>query len=213
MKTLFGGIALIILVGISGFTYRAITESNPKQTACRLDARVCPDGTTLGRVGSACTFPSCPPPNVALATFNIQFAIPVGYSDSASDNSAIAYTKTQKASSTQESIITIQSVPLIASSTPIDIIRANAIQDGSGLPAPATSLSSVSLGRYLFTVVQIGRFEGVVNTAYYLVRPDDIVRFDAIDIGVVRWADPQLDVNKLPAHKDLHALLKTLQGN
>ncbi|MDP2651967.1 MAG: hypothetical protein Q8O94_02435, partial [bacterium] len=61
------------------------------------------------------------------------------------------------------------------------------------------------------TVVSIERFEGVIDTAYYLARSGDVLRFDAIDRGT-DWTNPNLDISALPAHAALLKLLATLQG-
>ncbi len=36
--------------------------SNLNQTACTMEAKICPDGTAIGRSGPNCEFPSCPKP-------------------------------------------------------------------------------------------------------------------------------------------------------
>ena len=79
------------------------------------------------------------------------------------------------------------------------------------MPAPTTAFSSTVLGAYRFTVVAIERFEGVVDTAYYLARGTDVLRFDAIDRGV-DWTNPNLDTTLLPANAALRKLLATLKG-
>jgi hypothetical protein len=107
--------------------------------------------------------------------------------------------------------IMIRQYALDARPRPPDFIRSNAIMDPSGLPAPATAFSSTMIGTHRFTVVQVGRFEGQVDTAYYLARENDVLRFDAISRGV-DWTNPSLDVAKLPTNQDLRALLGTLQG-
>lgn len=38
--------------------------SNPQQKACTEDARICPDGSTVGRTGPNCEFAKCPTPTV-----------------------------------------------------------------------------------------------------------------------------------------------------
>ncbi len=36
------------------------TESTPEQTACTLEAKICPDGSSVGRTGPNCEFAECP---------------------------------------------------------------------------------------------------------------------------------------------------------
>ncbi len=214
MKKLFLGIALIIVLGIGGFLYRAAIERRETITACPLDAKICPDGTALGRVAPACSFPACPPPNVLLANLNLAFALPEGYEEvKAGTSGAITYRRGGVASTTESSEIVINRYPLVGTTTPIEVIRTTAIQDASGLPAPATAFTSTTIGTRRFTTVPIGRFEGVVSTAYYFTRGTDVLRFDAIDRGVVGWTNPNLTVATLPAQADLRQLLLTLQGN
>lgn len=215
MKTLFAGIALVLLLGIGGFLYRAVTEQKNQTIACPLDAKLCPDGTAEGRVGLSCTFPACPPPNVSVDSLNIAFALPDGYTATTLDgaNVLLAYEKDSSASSTDQSFISVTDYPITGSSTAITIIQQTAIGDASGAPVPVTSYSSTQLGTHRFTVVSLGRFEGVVHTAYYLARENDVVRFDATDRGVSGWSDPSLDPATLPANVDLRHLLTTLQGN
>ncbi len=214
MKNLLWGVLLVVIIGIGGFFYRALTENRTEEIACPADARLCPDGTALGRTGPSCTFPACPPPNVSHTELGIAFALPKGYvSTSFYGNEAVsAYSKKSDVPDIETSDIVMHRYPITASSTAIQVIRETAIQDGSGMPAPATAFSSVVIGTHRFTVVSIGRFEGVIATAYYLARGSDVLRFDAVDRGVIAWTDPSLVVSTLPAHTDIRAVLSTLQS-
>ena len=209
-KGLAGGILLIVLIGLAGFLYRSIKEQPTGSIACTADAKVCPDGTGLGRTGPSCTFPACPPPNVDLASAGLAFALPMGYSADQvqSDDPTLigAYTNgSQK--------ILIRQYTLDASTTAADFIRSNAISDPSEMPAPATAFSSLTIASRRFTVVTLQRFEGTVDTAYYFSRENDVLRFDALSQSVDNWTDPALNVATLPASKDLRSLLGTLQGD
>lgn len=219
MKSLLWGIALLILVGIGGLVYRNAIEHPQQPIACPLDAIVCPDGTAVSRTGSSCTFPACPPPNVSLADISVSFALPDGFvatSTLPDDASVAAYTlsaaTSSSASSTSSASIIIRRYAVDASSTPLATIQQTAISATSGLPVPVTRFSSTVLGTHRFTVVLIQRSEGIVDTAYYLARGTDVLRFDAVDSGVVNWTDPNLDVSTLAAHAALEQLLATLQG-
>ena len=213
MKSLFLGAVLIIVVGIGGFMYRNAVEYPARPVVCRTDSRVCPDGTTLGRTGSSCTFPVCPPPNVSLADIGIAFAVPEGFVDAPLPDSAsvVAYEKAEPTPAEPSHII-IRRFSILASSTPLDVIKETAIGGTSGMPVPVTLFSSVNINRRQYTMVSIDRFEAVIDIAYYLVRGTDVLRFDAIDRGVVDWTSPNLDVTKLPANAALRGLLTTLQG-
>lgn len=53
-------ILFIITLATMIFLFSACTESTPKETACTMDAMICPDGTSVGRVGPDCEFEKCP---------------------------------------------------------------------------------------------------------------------------------------------------------
>ena len=218
MKGLLIGIAFILLVGIGGFVYRNAVEYPIRPIGCQMDAKVCPDGTSLGRAEPSCAFPACPPPNVSLGDVGITFVVPEGFADAEFlDSATVASYEKQanppvgEASTSPDSII-ISRYPIGPDSTALATIQKTAIGGTSGLPVPITSFSSTILGLHRFTVVSIERFEGVVNTAYYLARATDVLRFDTIDRGVANWMDSNLDVSTLPAHSALKGLLTTLQG-
>jgi hypothetical protein len=213
MKGLFLGIALIILLGVGGLVYRNAVEHPLQPIACPLDAEICPDGTSVSRTGNSCTFPACPPPNVTLADVAIAFALPSGYTEMAlPDEASVAAYAASDASSTDAARIIIRRFPIDASSTALSVIQQTAIGGASGQPISATSFTSTVLGTHRFTIVAIERFEGIVDTAYYLARSSDVLRFDAIDMHVMNWTDADLDRSALPAHAALIKLLTTLQG-
>ncbi len=213
MKTLLYGILLIILIGIGGFMYRNAVERSSQPIACPMDAKVCPDGTAVARIGLSCTFSVCQPPNVTLPDISISYAIPEGFvlATLPDDASVVAY-EMPGPTPEEPSNIVIRRYAIPASSTALATIQATAIGGASGEPVPATLFSSSIIDGRRFTVVSIERFEGVVSTAYYLARANDVLRFDAIDREVMNWTDSNLNVSILPAHTALIKLLKTLQG-
>lgn len=210
MKTLLLGIVLIVIVGFGGLIYRNAVEHPLRPGTCPLDALVCPDGTSVARTGSSCTFPVCPPPNVTLASIGISFEIPNGFKD-ISTTEAIEYEMPAVSSTTEPADILIQRIPIEASSTALSVIKQTAIGLTSGMPVSPTLFSSTIIGTHRFTVVTVDRFEGNIDTAYYLTRGPDVIRFDAIDRGT-DWTNPNLDIGTLPAHAALKRLLSTLQG-
>lgn len=214
MKTFLLAVLLIIIVVIGGFLYRNAIEHPAQPIACPLDAEVCPDGTSVSRTGLSCTFPTCPPPNVSLSDVGIAFAIPAGFVAVALPDAAsiAAYEMPPNPSASSTADIVIRRYAIAASSTPLETIEQTAIGGASGMPVSATSFSSTVLGTHRFTVVSIQRFEGVVDTAYYLARATDVLRFDAVDTGVMDWTDPNLDTSTLPTNAALLKLLTTLQG-
>ena len=174
---------------------------------------LCPDGTAIGRTGSACTFSPCLPPNISLSDVGISFAVPAGFAIAEiPDAASVAAYDLSVSSSTETDSIIIRRYAITAPSTALATIQQTAIGGASGLPVSVTSFSSKTLGTHRFTIVSLERFEGVVDTAYYLARTTDVLRFDAIDRGVMNWTDSGLDVSKLPAHTALVQLLSTLQG-
>ncbi|HQT82844.1 MAG TPA: hypothetical protein PLW99_01700 [Candidatus Paceibacterota bacterium] len=213
MKSLFYGILLIILVGVGGLVYRNAVEHPSQPIACPLDAEICPDGTSVTRTGISCTFPVCPPPNVTLPNVNISFALPTGLSAAAlPDPASVAAYGPSTASSTDGADIIIREYAIAASSTALATIQQTAVSGTSGAPVSATSFTSTVIGNHRFTVVSIERFEGVIDTAFYLARATDVLRFDAIDRNVANWTNPNLDPTALPAYAGLVKLLATLQG-
>ena len=214
MKGLLFGILLIVLLGLGGFAYRNVAEHSTRQVACPLDALVCPDGTAVSRTDLSCSFPACPPPNVSLTNAAIAFAVPNGFAATALPDAAsiVAYESFASASSMRAADIVIRRYAISASSTALSTIQQTAIGGASGLPISATRFTSTTIGSRRFTVVSIERFEAVIDTAYYLARGTDVLRFDAIDRDIVNWTSPNLDVSALPAHAALEKLLSTLQG-
>lgn len=214
MKSLFLGILAIIIIGVGGFAYRNAVEHPTQPIMCPLGALVCPDGSSVSRTGSSCVFPICPPPNISLSSVGISFAIPAEVTVATLPDAAsvAAYRLSNIASSTTGANIIIRRYMIATSSTALETIQQTALSGTSGLPVGATAYSSTVLGTHRFSVVLIERFEGVVDTAYYLARATDVLRFDAIDTGVMNWTDKNVDVSLLPAHVALRKLLTTLQG-
>ena len=213
MKSLLLGITLILIIGIGGFMYRNAVEHPMQPTACSLGTFLCPDGASVSRGGPSCTFSVCPPPNVSLASIDISFAVPAGFVSVTPPDSidVAAYALPPTSSSTSIASITIRRYQIEASSTALATIQQTAIGSPSDIPVSITSFSSTVIGNRRFTIVPIERFEGVIDTAYYLARGTEVLRLDAIDRNVTNWTDPNLDVSTLSAHKALEGLLGTLQ--
>src|SRR3989344_4482933 len=53
-------ILFLVIVGLSVFL---IFEEQPKKIACTEEAKICPDGSAVGRTGPNCEFTACPPVN------------------------------------------------------------------------------------------------------------------------------------------------------
>ncbi len=212
MKSLFLGILLIIILGFGGLVYRNAVEHPNRPIVCPMDALVCPDGTTVARAGMSCTFPVCPPPNVTLTDIGVSFAIPDGLVASLlPDTASVAAYELQSVSTTSSARIVIRRYSIASSSTAFATIQQTAVGITSGVPVNPASFYSTSIGNHRFTTVTVDRFEGNIDTAFYLARGTDVLRFDAIDSGA-DWTNPNLEVMTLPAHLALKKLLVTLQG-
>lgn len=65
---IIGGLLLLLLVGAGGFylgktsTKPSITPTptDPQEKGCTMEAKICPDGTAVGRAGPNCEFAPCP---------------------------------------------------------------------------------------------------------------------------------------------------------
>jgi hypothetical protein len=212
MKGFFLGVLLLVVIGISGLIYRNAAEHPSQPIACPLDAEVCPDGTSVARTGNSCTFSQCLPPNVSLTDTGIAFAIPAGFASvTVPDATSVAEYDAPPVASTSAARIILRQYAMTASSTALEVIQQTAIGAASGAPVGATSFSSSVIGTHRFTIVSIERFEGVIDTAYYLARGTEVLRFDAIDTGVADWTNPDLTLSTLPAHTALITLLGSLQ--
>lgn len=214
MKNFFLGILLVVILGIGSFAYRSAVEHPSEQIVCPMDALVCPDGTAVSRTGSSCVFAACPPPNVSIPEVSISFALPEGFlaAEKPDATTVAMYSATPSASSALSSEIAIRRYSVEASSTPLETIKQTALDTASGQPIGASSFTSTVIGSRRYTVVNTGRDQGVVETAYYLSRATDVLRFEAIDTGVTNWSDTDLNVSSLRAHSALVKLLSTLQG-
>lgn len=53
---------LVVLVGAGIFLFLYPEPVTETDTACTMEAKICPDGTAVGRSGPACEFAACPMP-------------------------------------------------------------------------------------------------------------------------------------------------------
>ncbi len=218
MKSLIAGIVVILLIGIGGFVYRNVKErtGQPEPMACTMEAKVCPDGSSVGRQGPACEFAACPPPNVEVAEAGVAFALPDGY---VADENAYgadvtvlgAFTKSSLSGNPPHTII-VRRYPIAAGKTANETIIENTRFSPSDLPADSMDdFKPLFVNGKTFQSVVIERFEAQVHSAYYLARPTDVLRFEVIEHDVTEWMNPDLVVADLPQHKALLEMLATLQ--
>lgn len=223
MKQLFFFVILLAVLGIAGFLYRATLEgpthaTNMDATACPLDAKVCPDGSSVGRSGPSCQFAACALPNVEMPEASIAFALPAGYR--ADENAYGADTSLLGAfikdslvgSSTQPDTIIVKrySVPEGDDANAVMLGHTTYLESGEQ-PSSMSAFTPVIVNGRTYQMITIERFEGVVDVLYYLPRDTDVIRFEVVQHGVTNWTDPSLSVRSLPAVSALESLLATLQ--
>jgi glucose/arabinose dehydrogenase len=64
MKLIIIGIAAVGLVAVGGvLLYVQQINTEQEYTACTLEAKICPDGSSVGRQGTSCEFAACPLPS------------------------------------------------------------------------------------------------------------------------------------------------------
>ena len=58
-------VAILIALMIAGGAYYLGRQTNtkPLYKACTMEAKICPDGSGVGRVGPNCKFAECPKPS------------------------------------------------------------------------------------------------------------------------------------------------------
>ncbi|HEV7121757.1 MAG TPA: hypothetical protein VGN56_02980 [Candidatus Paceibacterota bacterium] len=225
MKQFFLGILIVILIAIGAFLYRSVKErpvaTMPPQNAaqaCTAEAKVCPDGSSVGRTGPNCAFAACPLPNAEDAEAGIAFVIPPGFVANpdaiGADPTlrAVFDSTTPKSGNTADSII-IRDYPIPAGKTANDVMLANTVHESSGVPAKSMSeFLPITIHGKTFQSITVERFEAVVHTEYYLARANDVLRFEVVERDVKNWSDPNLLVANLPSHQALLKMLATLQS-
>ena len=229
MTKIVGGLALLVSLIVAGFFYRYEIEKpklvplpqvgavNPG-VACTDEAKVCPDGSAVGRSGPICSFAPCPPPNAELlfASTTLDFVLPTGYVRHvvASDDSAYLASYIQSTGSTSASTIDVYNYAIPAGETAAQVMLAHTTFDPSGQQATSTGeFKNLVEGKNTFYEILIGRFEGQVQSSYFLYEPNNVLRFDITERGVKNWTDQKLSVNTLPQHTVFQQMLATLQIN
>lgn len=219
MKQLLGGAVLIVLVGIVGFLYRNTVErpgmAGP-EVACTQEARICPDGSSVGRQGPSCDFAACAFPNVEIAGTGIAYAVPAGYAPNPDaydgDGSLVAGYRKPVGQADQHAIA-VRSYPIPEGQDAERVILAHTrYQPADEAASDFSRFETVTVAGTAFRTTVIERFEGMAMSSYFLARENDVLRFDVIEQGVTGWMEPSLDVRQLPEHRALEGLLRTLQA-
>lgn len=225
MKDVLIGAAVIAVIAGSAFAYRALVEL-PQQmyvaptvatsTECTQEAKLCPDGSAVGRTAANCAFATCPLPNVSLTvgSTTLAFVLPSGYHEAINSNtgSAIAMYQQSGTTTSAASLVNVYAYAIPQGQTAGQVMLSKTVFDPSGMQASSTSaFKNVTEGSNLFSEVQIGDFEGQVETAYYLTTIGKVFRFDVTERNVQNWNDPNLNADTLPQHRALLQTLATLQ--
>lgn len=219
MKSLAFGIVLILLLGIGGFLYRNVMENTggPLPVACTEEAKICPDGTSVGRTGPSCEFAPCPNTDFDASLV----PVPGGYVENKSPNVDMAeggdmtivreFTKSSLSPSVSH-IIRVHHLGVSAEGVEADIVRSTRFQPSDMDAESIDQFTKVTIGGKLFYVVVIERFEGQVQSAYYMPTGNDLYLFTVIERDVTDWMDADLNVRELPEHSALEKLLTSLQS-
>ncbi len=213
MRTLIFGIVLIVLIGIGGFFYRSVMEQTAEPVACTMDAMVCPDGSSVGRIPPSCEFAACPVGGVS-TTIGLSFQAPEGYVAQTADAATVASFAKPSMSPSVQHAITVRAFPIAEGQTADEVILANTRYQPSDMQAEDFSRFETTLinGReYRSTVIE--RFEAIVHSAYFLVRENDVIRFEIVEHDVTDWMEPTLSIKNLPEHAALIQMLGTVSSN
>lgn len=228
MKQLLFSVVLLAILGFAAFMYRSTLENPMHGTnmasstgaACPADAKICPDGSSIGRSGPSCTFAACPLPNVELPQAGVSFVLPAGYkadqNASASDSTILgAYEKvTLSATSSLPDTLVVRRYPIPAGKDANSVMLSQTMYESSGMqPASMQAFTPVIINGKTYQMIVVERFEAVVHVEYYLPRTHDVLRFEALQHNVTNWSDPKLDARTLSTVNDLETMLGTLQSN
>lgn len=218
MKQLLAGIVLILVLGVGGLVYRNVMErpgEGPDTLACPEDARMCPDGTSVARVAPACSFAPCPFPNVTVDEAGVAFAVPQGYTQAMAGARTQATLRIFEKPSMTENVphlITVSRFTVPEGKTGEEVILENTrLQPADMAPEDMSRFSLATIGGNSFYTIGIERFEAQVESAYYLIRENEVLRFSVLERDVTQWMEPSLVVSELPEHQAFIQMLETLQ--
>jgi hypothetical protein len=224
MKQIIAAVALLLVLGLAGFAYRYEIEqpaktppSTPSGTVCTTEARICPDGSAVGKSGPKCTFAACPFPNVetTVGSITLAFVLPGGY---AADEHATGADPELvgafiKPSSTQSPhTIVIRAFPIPEGQKASEVMLAHTQLEPTGETATSTTaFKTVTIGGKSFYAITLERSPQMIHTAYYFYGPYHVLRFESIEYDVKNWDDKSLVLSTLPEQQALQRMLTTLQ--
>ncbi len=219
MKSLFFGVVLILLIGFGGFFYRNVAERGgaPVSPSCTEEAKICPDGSVVGRTDPICQFAPCAFPNVEVTEMGVSFVVPAQYSADeraygAEPTLVAAFVKPSMSPTVMHSII-IRRFHIPEGQTADDVILTHTRYQPSDVQAEDFErFETVLINGKQYRTTVIERFEGIVHSAFFLARGSDILMFEVIEHDVAEWTSPELVVLDLPEQQALLELLGTLQS-
>lgn len=188
MKELSLGVLLLILVGFGSFLYQNAKDRPPIDRgpfACTLEAKICPDGSTVGRQGPACEFEAC-------TTDAVSFAAPTGYIDTLRLLSSFVegrigfYTKEPNVISNN---IVVYAYPKTETRTLESVLTTTIPLSPSDLYPEVEDYEVVTIGdREVYQIVN-ERFEATVEINYVLDLEEFVVVVSHRDIAVENWME------------------------
>lgn len=185
MKEILIGIVLIVLLGLGSLLYnnaRGVNEEG-EPVACTADAKICPNGTGVGRSGPDCSFDPCP-------SDRISYTAPTGYIDSLPLLSSMVlgrvgfYTKEPSTISNSVTVYIFEK----GEDSFEDVVLQNVVYGPSDLrPQSLDEFTKVTIGdREVYQLVN-ERFEATVEITYALEVEEFAVLVAHRDISVENW--------------------------
>tara|TARA_B100000745_G_scaffold254816_1_gene177404 strand:+ start:7272 stop:7898 length:627 start_codon:yes stop_codon:yes gene_type:complete len=186
MKELFLGVVLIILLGLGSFLYQnALRDRSAPEgpIACTLEARICPDGSAVGRTGPQCEFEAC-------STDPISFTAPNGFIDTLPLLSSIVEGRLGFYSKEPSVISNSISVHAFKTGDKEQALLEKVTLTPSDLhPESLEDFEVVTIGeREAYRIVN-ERFEATVEVTYGIFLEDFLVLVALRDIAVENWME------------------------
>jgi hypothetical protein len=220
----------LILLTIAGVAYYVahnplVTMPAPQGAICTMEAKLCPDGSYVGRGGPRCEFAVCPTAPATWRTYHqpeqgwevkyppvleVYPTAPGG--NLTSFQSASFYNNEEKDLDNEHAVdIAISKISNSSDGFPQQLINAT-VYDGSGLhPKSFDEFTSVTInGNENFYYLRTGVFESVLSLVYYYPTNKGIYAFNLVARGV-DWTNPNYNPDTDPAHLILKQMLPTFK--
>lgn len=211
MKELALGILLLILVGFGSFLYQNAKnntsgEGREEPIACTAEARICPNGSAVGRTGPACEFEACP-------SDAVQYEEPTGFIDSLPILSSIVegrigfYTKEPSTISNNITVFAHQT----SEEESFENLLVQKVQlTPSDLHPELEDFEILELdGREVYRIVN-ERFEATVEVTYGIPLDGFLVLVSLRDIMVENWME-DFNIEDLEDLETVEAVVKSVK--